>query len=921
MNHRSSAAALTLVAAALITACGGKSDTDQMAAARGSMEKQEFSAAIVQLKSALQQNKDLAEGRYLLGKALMETGDFVSASVELRKAQDLKYDPVKVAPLLARALLLQNEGKAVITQFADVTLADKSAQAELKTTLASAYMAADQKDLAQAAIASALMAVQGYPGAVLLQARQAAQQGDFAKAKEQVEAVIARDAKSAEGWLLKGELILASQGDRAAALEAVRQALTIKPKLLQAHLVAVGELMRAGDLAAVTTQLDGLKKVFPNHPTTKLLEAELAFKNKDYKKASDLAKVVVQAFPSHALALQLAGAAEYQLGTLQQAETYLAKAVQLTPDLPLARRLLARIYLRTAQPQRATAILQPEVARGNDPVALQMAAEAAMQSGDVKAAEDLYQRAGKSKPNDPKIRTALAVTQFAKGKGDTAIAELEAITASDSGGVAELALVSAHLRRKEFDKALKVIDGLERKQPGKPLASMMRGRVMAARNDAAGARAAFEKAAQLDPLYFPAVAALAAVDLTEGKNNVARKRFDEVLKRDPKHLQATLSLAGLLARTGDGADEVPKLLASAVQIAPSDPRTHLQRTQYLLDRRDAKAALAAAREGIAAVPDQPDLLVALGRAFMGVDDMQQAITTFNRLAVVQPKSPQAYLGLADANLALKDRPTAARNLKRALELAPGMLVAQRGLVALSLTDKKPQEALDLARQIQKERPDQAVGFMLEGDVETSRKNLKGAQVLYQAALKKKEPAEAALRLHDNLTASGQAGEAEIFAQRWMSENPKDVAFPFYLADRALADKNLAMAEVRYREVLKLQPNNPLALNNLAWLAVKMSKTGAVEYAEKANKLLPGRPALMDTLATALAYEKQVPRAVEVQKQAVEKAPNDGGLRVNLAKLYIQADQKGLARAELERVSKLGRAYGGQAEVQELLKTL
>ena len=42
-------------------------------------------------------------------------------------------------------------------------------------------------------------------------------------------------------------------------------------------------------------------------------------------------------------------------------------------------------------------------------------------------------------------------------------------------------------------------------------------------------------------------------------------------------------------------------------------------------------------------------------------------------------------------------------------------------------------------------------------------------------------------------------------------------------------------------------------------------------AEKANKLLPGRPALMDTLATALAYEKQVPRAVEVQKQAVEKA--------------------------------------------------
>ena len=221
MNHRPSAAALTLVAAALISACGGKSETDQMAAARGSMDKQEFSAAIVQLKSALQQNKDLAEGRYLLGKALMETGDFVAASVELRKAQDLKYDPVKVAPLLARSLLLQNDGKAVIAQFASVTLSDRAALAELKTTLASAYLAADQKDLAQAAIASALASVQGYPGAVLLQARQAAQQSDFSKAKELVDAVLARDAQSADAWLLKGELILAAQGDRAAALEAV----------------------------------------------------------------------------------------------------------------------------------------------------------------------------------------------------------------------------------------------------------------------------------------------------------------------------------------------------------------------------------------------------------------------------------------------------------------------------------------------------------------------------------------------------------------------------------------------------------------------------------------------------------------------------------------------------------------------------
>ena len=54
---------------------------------------------------------------------------------------------------------------------------------------------------------------------------------------------------------------------------------------------------------------------------------------------------------------------------------------------------------------------------------------------------------------------------------------------------------------------------------------------------------------------------------------------------------------------------------------------------------------------------------------------------------------------------------------------------------------------------------------------------------------------------------------------------------------------------------------------------------------------------------------------------MDRAPADGGLRVNLAKLYIQSQQKALARQELEKVAQMGRQYGKQDEVQALLKTL
>ena len=48
---------------------------------------------------------------------------------------------------------------------------------------------------------------------------------------------------------------------------------------------------------------------------------------------------------------------------------------------------------------------------------------------------------------------------------------------------------------------------------------------------------------------------------------------------------------------------------------------------------------------------------------------------------------------------------------------------------------------------------------------------------------------------------------------------------------------------------------------------------------------------------------------------------DGTLRLNLAKLYVKADQKGMARNELERIAKLGRKFPQQDEVNKLLGSL
>ena len=909
------------IATALLTACGGAADKDYMASAREYIAKRDPKAAVIQLKSALQKKPDSGEARYLLGKSLLELGDVPGAAVELRKAQDLKYDPNLVAPPLASALLAQGELRTVITQYAELKLTDKAAATDLKVSVASALYGMNLADKADKALGEALQLSPDHAAAKLLQARVAASKGDTARAQALVTEVLAADPNSAEALLLSGELLLAVNKDRKGALEAFRKAIAAKPDLMAAHVAAVTTLFAEGDVAAATAQVAELKKRFPNHPRTKLFEAELAYQAKDYKAAQEHVRPVVQALPNNPLALQVAGAVEYRLGNLQQAETFLGKALQASAELPIARRMLGQIYLRTAQPQKALATLQPLLDGKPDAVSLQLAAEAQLQLGDPKRAEDLFQRAAKLKPDDTRIRTALALSEFGKGHTDSAITELESIASHDAGSLAELALVSAHLRKKEVDKALKVIDSLEKKQPDKPLAPMLRGRVLVLKRDFDGARKNFQRALEIDKLYFPAAAGLAALDLAAKKPDEARKHFDVLLQADPKLTAAKQALAALLVRTGNTGDEVARLLTEAAKEKPSDVRAQLMLINFHLDRGDAKQAIAAARDASGVLADQPDILMALGRAYLAARDMQQAIVTFNKLAAVQPKSPQPHLGLADANLALKDRAAATRALKRALELEPRLVQAQRGLVAIALADKQPSQALEIARAVQKQFPAEAVGHVLEGDVEAYKKNLKAALAAYQAGLRKSNNQEAATRAHGTMLALGQADEAERFAKGWIAEHPQDALFPFYLADRALAARDFALAETRYREVLKLQPNNALALNNVAWLMVQQSKPGAVEYAERANQLLPGRPPLMDTLATALAQAKQLPRALELQKQAVERAPEEGSLRMNLAKLYLQSEQKGLARQELERLEKLGRKYPNQDEVAKLLKSL
>jgi putative PEP-CTERM system TPR-repeat lipoprotein len=918
----SKALAVLIACAIALVACSDEGESERLAQARNSLAKNDRKAAIVQLKALLQQVPSSPEGRFLLGKSLLEEGEFSSALIELQKTRELGYPDVEVAPVLAQAMLGQGKNKEMVAEFANLKLPDAKAAADLQTTVAFAALRLGDAAQTERSLAEAFAAVPQYPPAMIVQARVKALANDVDGALRLVEAVTVREPGNAEAWQLKGHFLLYGKQDVDAALVAYRKSLDANKYGIAANSAVIDILLARRDSAGAKRQLADFKKLHPQHPQVRYMEARIAAVDRDFKSARATTLELLRQSPDNRPYLLLAGLTALELNAPAQAEVHLNKLLQAAPQHLLARQMLAQAHLRAGDAAKALEDLRPLLARSEpDSDSLGLAAEAYLQAGDLNNAEVFFNRAVKSRPGDLQLRTALAMAQFSKGGNDAALNELVAISASDPGTVADMALINALMRRVDLDRALKAIDVLQRKQPSRALPLYLRGRVQLHQQNAGAARASFVQALALEKSFFPAVAALAAADVAEGKIDEARQRFEAFLKIEPGSAPALMALAELRARQGAAGAEVAKLIQDAVKASPLDVAPRLALVQQHLSARDFKQAAAAAQDANAALPDNPEVVDALGRVQMASGDVNQAVNTFTRLVALQPRSARPYMRLAAARAAAKSYDAAEQSFKRALEISPGLIEAQQGLIALSLKVGKPQEAVLIARTIQRQHPKEAVGYLFEGEVEVQRRRWDAAADAFRGGLNKLDTGELPARLYYTLDAGQKRAEADRFAAIWLKEHPKDAPFIAYLGDVAMVRKDFASAERYYREVTALAPKSSLAFNNLAWVLAQQQKPGAVAAAEKALVLSPDSPACLDTLAWALASEKQLPLAVETAKKALNLAPANAQIQLTLAKLYLQTGDKELARVELDKLAKLGTNLVAHKEVAQLQASL
>lgn len=897
------------------------SEAEYLQRAKQFQSKGEIASALIEAKNALQKNPSGPQPRLLLANLYGQIQDYPSAEKELRKSRELGAPPERVLPQLAATLISMGEFQRVLDEVNAEDGLDKKTQAAVHSARGNAYLGLGQAADAEKAFNAADQALPNSPDTALGRAKLALLQGKTEDALSLVESALRQNENHVDAWLAKGDL-LQMMGKTKEAVSAYQKATAIEPGNARAHLSLATLYLAAQNFNDAKRAVDAAARTSPNTVSVRYMRALLAFRQNDYKQANEHLSSILRIAPQHLPSQQLAGAVSYSLGNYEQANTHLGRVLASAPRNAYVRKLMAATQLKLKQPREAMKTLQAAGLQGSqDAGLLVLAGEASQAMGDYDQATEYYSQAAKGNPDNAELNMRIALNRMAGGDIERGMHELEAVAsqAGDSIKAAEL-LALAQIQRKEYDRALNTIAGLEKKQPNNPMFPNLRGTAWLAKKDSTRARAGFDKALSIKSDYFPAAANLARLDMQDNNPAAAKKRFQTILSANPKHVPAMLAMAELAAKAGDEKGYVSWLEKAAnTDKQAIQPRLLLAR--HLLSKKENAKALSAARDAVNTHPDNPLALDLLGTTQLASGDKTNALETYRKLAGLVPNQAGPKLRVAQIQAATKQTSEARKTLLDALRIQPDLLEAKSMLGGLEIQAARYDEALKLARQIQQENPDSPAGPMLEGDIALTRKQYVSALAAYERAHKLAPSGAALSRQHQALAGMQRSEDGEKRLASWLSSHPQDGRTRLYLAERLNSRGQYKQASDHYLILNQQNPGNLVVINNLAWALQGLNDPRALGYAEQAYKLRPDDPAVMDTLGWLLIQKGQAERGTKMLQQALSKAPDAAEIQYHLALAYKKIGDHTKARRELERLLASGLAFPREQEAHALLKQL
>jgi tetratricopeptide (TPR) repeat protein len=416
------------------------------------------------------------------------------------------------------------------------------------------------------------------------------------------------------------------------------------------------------------------------------------------------------------------------------------------------------------------------------------------------------------------------------------------------------------LDKGEVAKALSELQAVVSRVPNNPVARYNLGRAHAARGEFEQARQAFQKAVDLRPDYTLAWLGLAQLQLRNGAYEAAQKTASSILARDPG------SLSGRLVETA-----------------------------ALLGQRKFTESRARLDNLVKTNPGVPDVYYQMGLLNLSESKFKDAEDSFRKSYQLNPANQSGLIGVVETQMVQNKPDMALKVLSDEVAKSPGRmdLVFARANLA-----------------IRAGRYDQALGDY--------------QQVLNSLDKSSPRRADVYFRIGEVLRKKGDYAEAYANLKKSREIQPESVLTLISIGQ--VLDNNLgqwADGKIAYEAALRLDPNNAVALNNLAFILAEHGGDldEALTKATRARQLLPNFAEVSDTLGWIYLKKNLSDTAIDIFKDLVQKTPNSSTFRYHLGMAYSQKGDKSRAIKELQEALKFNPSKTEKDKIQELLTRL
>ncbi len=404
-----------------------------------------------------------------------------------------------------------------------------------------------------------------------------------------------------------------------------------------------------------------------------------------------------------------------------------------------------------------------------------------------------------------------------------------------------------------------------------------RGQIQLRHNDAGGAVDSLQQAINDEPDNAVAHYQLGLAFDMQHNEARAESEWREAARLRPDLTDAPRALAALEMRRGD-LDALTQTAQQIISGAPYAPDGYLMRALVEMNRQRYSDA-------------QQDLTKAMG---------------------IAPASPAPYVYMGDLYQSQKQYPEAIKFFYQALDKDAASTDALQGIMNVYLAQKQTDQAVAAARAQIAKSPETGGFYDLLGTALFQKKDLTGAEAALRKAIElDKNNADALLKLGQVQAAEGSVSQALATYQQSIKDHPREIGFYILAGEMYESQQDWPNAKTMYQKALEIQPDNPLASNNLAYVMLEQGGNVdvALAMAQTARRGMPDSSSVADTLGWAY-YQKGVYKsAIDLFQESLRLNEKRGEVdnptvHYHLGLAYQKVNQPAQARQQLERALRI-----------------